>query len=172
MKKFFVNSWYIIFLLFFFTGCFFDKSEKVILNCADSSYSKTLVDNFNRNFYIDSITLSMWIDGTFTPNNILSDKIIEFKKTGSSLSEINYWLRELKTSEVNSSNKDIIDFLIKEKNKVNKKQDDLLKLEITDKLKDNLYELEFMECEKERNEAIKTFDLKWEKPKFYRAVFR
>ena len=79
--------------------------------------------------------LSMWINGTFTPNDILSDEIIEFKKAGSSLSEINYWLRELKTSEVNSSNKDIIDFLIKEKNKVNKKQDDLLKLEITDKLK-------------------------------------
>ena len=34
------------------------------------------------------------------------------------------------------------------------------------------YELEFIECEKERNEATKTFDLKWEKPKFYRAVFR
>ena len=62
--------------------------------------------------------------------------------------------------------------MINEKNKTNKKQDDLLKLEITDKLKDNLYEFGFEECKKKRNESSKIFDLKWEKPKFYRAVFR
>ena len=172
MKKFLFKQWYIIFLLFFFTGCFFDKSEKVILNCADSSYSKTLVDNFNRNFYIDDIMLSMWINGTFTPNDILSKESIKLKKAGFALSEINNWLQELKTSQVNNSNKDYINYLIKEKNKSNEKQDYLLKLKITEKLKDNIYEREFKNCEKQRNENTKTFDLKWEKPKFYRAEFR
>ena len=45
-------------------------------------------------------------------------------------------------------------------------------LEITDKLKDNLYEFGFEQCEKKRNESSKIFDLKWEKSKFYRAEFR
>ena len=88
------------------------------------------------------------------------------------LSEINNWLQELKTSQVNNSNKDYINYLIKEKNKSNEKQDYLLKLKITEKLKDNIYEREFKNCEKQRNENTKTFDLKWEKPKFYRAEFR
>ena len=161
-------------MLFLF-GCFLEKAEKTLLNCADSSYSENLVNNFNRNFFIDGISLSLWMDesfGTFAPKDILSKEIIKLKKAGFALSELNNWLDELKTSEINSTNEDIIDFLINEKNKTNKKQDDLLNLEITDKLKDNLYEFSFEQCEKKRNESIKIFDLKWEKPKFYTAVFR
>jgi len=170
MKKIFL----IISMLFLF-GCFLDKAEKTLLNCADSSYSENLVNNFNRNFFIDDISLSLWMDknfGIFVPKDILSKEIIKLKKAGFSLAELNNWLNELKTSGISSTNKDIVDFLINEKNKTNKKQDDLLKLEITDKLKDNLYELGFEECEKKRNESSKIFDLKWEKPKFYRAEFR
>jgi DNA-binding transcriptional MerR regulator len=170
MKKIFL----IISMLFLF-GCFLDKAEKTLLNCADSSYSENLVNNFNRNFFIDGISLSLWMDknfGIFVPKDILSKEIIKLKKAGFSLAELNNWLDELKTSGISSTNKDIVDFLINEKNKTNKKQDDLLKLEITDKLKDNLYELGFKECEKKRNESSKIFDLKWEKPKFYRAEFR
>jgi len=172
VKKFFVNSWYIIFLLFFFIGCSPDRADKTLLNCADSSYSENLVNRFNRNFLIDGISLNLWIKETITPKDILSKEIIKLKKAGFSLAELNNWLDELKTSEISSTNKDIVDFLINEKNKTNKKQDDLLKLEVTDKLKDNLYEFGFEECEKKRNESSKIFDLKWEKPKFYRAVFR
>ena len=40
------------------------------------------------------------------------------------------------------------------------------------RLKDQLYEREFENCKKKRNEDSKTFDLKWEKPKFYKATFR
>jgi len=170
MKKIFL----IISMLFLF-GCFLDKAEKTLLNCADSSYSENLVNNFNRNFFIDGISLSLWMDknfGIFVPKDILSKEIIKLKKAGFSLAELNNWLDELKTSGISSTNKDIVDFLINEKNKTNKKQDDLLKLEITDKLKDNLYELGFEECEKKRNESSKIFDLKWEKPKFYRAEYR
>ena len=170
MKKIFL----IISMLFLF-GCFLDKAEKTLLNCADSSYSENLVNNFNRNFFIDDISLSLWMDknfGIFVPKDILSKEIIKLKKAGFSLAELNNWLDELKTSGISSTNKDIVDFLINEKNKTNKKQDDLLKLEITDKLKDNLYELGFEECEKKRNESSKIFDLKWEKPKFYRAEYR
>ena len=170
MKKIFL----IISMLFLF-GCFLDKAEKTLLNCADSSYSENLVNNFNRNFFIDDISLSLWMDknfGIFVPKDILSKEIIKLKKAGFSLAELNNWLDELKTSGISSTNKDIVDFLINEKNKTNKKQDDLLKLEITDKLKDNLYEFGFEECEKKRNESSKIFDLKWEKPKFYRAEFR
>ena len=75
-------------------------------------------------------------------------KLIKFKKAGFSILEISTWAQELKTSEVNSSNKDVIDFLIKEKNRINKEQDDLLKLEVTDRLKDQLYEREFENCKK------------------------
>ncbi|MDA8559533.1 hypothetical protein N9K62_01210 [Candidatus Pelagibacter bacterium] len=167
MKKIFL----IISMLFLF-GCFLDKAEKTLLNCADSSYSENLVNNFNRNFLIDGISLNLWINETITPKDILSKEIIKLKKAGFSLAELNNWLDELKTSEINSTNEDIIDFLINEKNKTNKKQDDLLNLEITDKLKDNLYEFGFEQCEKKRNESSKIFDLKWEKSKFYRAEFR
>ena len=159
-------------MVLFLSGCFFDKSEKAIMNCANSSYSKTLVNSFYHNFYVNDIELSMWIDGMTGSLNVFQKKLIKFKKAGFSILEISTWAQELKTSEVNSSNKDVIDFLIKEKNRINKEQDDLLMLEVTDRLKDNLYEMLFMECEKERNEATKTFDLKWEKPKFYRATFR
>ena len=162
----------IVFLGLLLTGCFFDKSEKAIINCADSSYSKSLVNRFNSNFFVDDITLSLWMDGVTGSIDMFQRKLIEFKKAGFSIIEISTWAEELKTSEVNSSNKDVIDFLIKEKNRINKEQDDLLMLEVTDRLKDNLYEMMFMECEKERNEATKTFDLKWEKPKFYKATFR
>ena len=167
MKKIFL----IISMLFLF-GCFVDKAEKTLLNCADSSYSENLVNNFNRNFLIDGISLNLWINETITPKDILSKEIIKLKKAGFSLAELNNLLYELKTSEISSTNKDIVDFLINEKNKTNKEQDDLLKLEITDKLKDNLYEFGFEKCEKKRNESSKLFDLKWEKPKFYRAEFR
>ena len=170
MKKIFL----IISMLFLF-GCFLDKAEKTLLNCADSSYSETLVYNFNSKFFIDGISLSLWMDesfGPFAPEDILSKEIIKLKKAGFALSEINNWLQELKTSQVNNSNKDYINYLIKEKNKSNEKQDYLLKLKITEKLKDNIYEREFKNCEKQRNENTKTFDLKWEKPKFYRAEFR
>ena len=70
MKKIFL-----IFLILFLFGCFLDKAEKTLLNCADSSYSENLVNNFNRRFYIDNISLSM-LKGTFTPTDILSQKII------------------------------------------------------------------------------------------------
>ena len=167
MKKLFL----VILTLSLF-GCFLEKADKTLLNCADSSYSENLVNNFNRNFFIDGITLSLWIDGTITPKNILSKKIIKLKKAGFSRVEIETWLDELKTSEVSSSNEDVINFLTQEKNKLNNQIDDLLNLEVTDKLKDNLYELGFEECEKKRNESSKIFDLKWEKPKFYQAEFR
>ena len=162
----------VVVMVLFLSGCFFDKSEKAITNCADSSYSKSLVNRFNSNFFVDDIKLSLWIGGVTGSINMFQRKLIELKKAGFSILEILTWAEELKTSEVNSSNKDVIDFLIKEKNRINKEQDDLLMLEVTDRLKDNLYEMLFMECEKERNEATKTFDLKWEKPKFYRATFR
>ena len=151
MKKFFVKSWHIIFLLFFIIGCSPDKADKTLLNCADSSYSENLVNNFDRNFLIDGISLNLWINETITPKDILSKEIIKLKKASFSLAELNNWLDELKTSEISSTNKDIVDFLINEKNKTNKKQDDLLKLEITDKLKDNLYVFGFEEFEKKRN---------------------
>ena len=162
----------VVFLGLLLTGCFFDKSEKAIINCADSSYSKILVNGFNRNFFVDDIKLSLWMDGVTGSIDMFQRELIEFKKAGFSILEISTWLEELKTSEVNSSNKDVIDFLIKEKNRINKEQDDLLKLEVTDRLKDQLYETMFEDCEKKRNEASKTFDLKWEKPKFYKATFR
>jgi len=162
----------IVVLGFLLTGCFFDKSEKTIMNCADSSYSKTLVYIFDNNFYIDDIKLSLWIDGVTGSINMFQRKLIKFKKAGYSILEISTWAEELKTSKVHSSNKDVIDFLIKEKYRINKEQDDLLKLEVTDRLKDQLYEREFENCKKKRNKDSKTFDLKWEKPKFYKATFR
>ncbi len=142
------------------------------MNCADSSYSKTLVYIFDNNFYIDDVKLSFLIDGVTGSINMFQRTLIKFKKAGYSILEISTWAEELKTSKVHSSNKGVIDFLIKEKNRINKEQDDLLKLEVTDRLKDQLYEREFKDCKKKRNKDSKTFDLKWEKPKFYKATFR
>jgi len=98
--------------------------------------------------------------------------IITLKKADYTLGAVNEWAENLKTVEINDKNKIFIEFLVKEKNRINKMQDDFLKLEITDRLKDRIYERRFKECEKKRNESSKIFDLKWEKPKFYRAVFR
>ena len=69
----------IVVLGFLLTGCFFDKSEKTIMNCADSSYSKTLVYIFDNNFYIDDIKLSLlidlWLDGVTGSLNVFQKKI-------------------------------------------------------------------------------------------------
>ena len=60
------------------SGCFFDKSEKTIMNCADSSYSKTLVYIFDKNFYIDDVKLSFLIDGVTGSINMFQRTLIKF----------------------------------------------------------------------------------------------
>ena len=149
------------------SGCLPDKSEKTIRNCADSEYSKSVVNSFNLQFDTRII-----YEGWVIPKNVFQKNIITLKKADNTLGAVNEWAENLKTVEINDKNKIFIEFLVKEKNRINKMQDDFLKLEITDRLKDSIYERRFKKCEKERNEATKTFDLKWKKPKFYRAEFR
>ena len=154
--------------LLFVTGCFQDKAEKAIMNCADSRFSRETVREFNRLSYIDRV-----FRGTQRPKNVFDKTVVELKNAGFKKNEIIVWYEDLKKGgEVNNANKEIIDFFINEKNKVNSYQDSVLKRSLTDKLQDDDYHLEFMMCEQSRQNATKTFDAKWKKSKLYRAKFR
>ena len=157
----------ILVLSLLLSGCLPDKSEKAIKNCADSDYSRAIVNRFMSDFKIETVYLGYEI-----PRNVFERNIKNLKQKDYTLGAVREWAESLKTAEINNKNKKIIEFLINEKDRINKIQDDLFEMEITDRLKNRLYEMKFKNCEKKRNEANKTFDLKWEKKKLYRAEFR
>ena len=157
--------------LLFVTGCFQDKAEKVITNCADSRFSKELVNRFDPVRNVHNV-----FDGWVVPKNIFGKKIATFKKAGFEKYEIILWAEDLNTVEKGTGNydlnKDVIDFLLNEKNRINNELDKIFNSPVTDRLKNSLYEYNFKNCEKKRNETSKTFDLKWEKPQLLRVKFR
>lgn len=155
--------------LLFVTGCFQDKAEKAIMNCADSSFSRETVREFNRLSNFRRV-----FNGSKRPETAFEKRVVQLKNAGFKEYEIVIWYGELKEGkiEVNNINKEVIDFFINEKNKANNYQDSILKLSLTDKLQDEDYHVAFMMCEISRKEATKTFDAKWKKSILVRAKFR
>ena len=156
--------------LLFVTGCFQDKAEKAIMNCADTSFSRETVKNFNKLSNISRL-FSIYYEPSDT---IFDRRVVQLKNAGFKQIEVRAWYEELKKGqkEFSDADKEVINFLTNEKNKANNYQDSILKLPLTDRLQDGDYHVAFMMCEISRKEATKTFDAKWKKSILVRAKFR
>ena len=149
------------------TGCFKDKSEEAIKNCADTVWSKATTEEFGKatnHGYVYS-----W---NKIPSNIFEETVLELKKAGADYEEVYDWVRGLDNAEITEGNREVINHFIEVKNKINKSIDDHLKLSLTDRLQNKDYEESFSSCEQVRKEASKTFDAKWQKPKIGKVQFR
>ena len=149
------------------SGCFKDKSEEAIKNCADTVWSIATTEEFDKEFIIG------WVYSWGSkPENIFDETVLTLKKAGFTYEEVHKWARDLKTVEVTDGNREVINHFIGTKNKINKSIDDHLKLSLTDRLQNEDYEKSFRSCEQVRKKANKTFDAKWQKPKIMKAEFR
>jgi len=163
MKKIFL----LITVTLLLTGCFKDKSEEAIKNCADTVWSIAKAEEFKKAFIIG------WVY-TFgeKPENVFDETVLQLKQAGFTYEEVFEWVQKFKTVEVTDTNREIINHFIETKNKINKSIDDHLKLPLTDRLQNEVYENSFRSCEQVRKKADKTFDAKWQKPKIMKAKFR
>ena len=151
------------------TGCFNDKAEVMIKNCADSRFSTELTDEYKSEF--QNIRFAHY--DSFGTGNIFRKRIFVLKEAGFTPEEIRDWVIKLKTSEINDTNNEVIDFIKKQTSNYNFTIDKVLKKEkLTENLQDEFYENIFRNCELERKGASKTFDAKWKKPIIERPVFR
>ena len=163
MKKIFL----LIIITLLLTGCFKDKSEEAIKNCADTLWSITTTKEFDDKFMIG------WVYSFDTPTeNIFDETVLKLKKAGFTYVEVHKWAQDLKTVEATDTNREFINHFIEIKNKINKSIDDHLKLSLTDRLQNEDYEKYFRSCEQVRKKANKTFDAKWQKPKIKKVEFR
>jgi hypothetical protein len=163
MKKIFL----LITITLLLTGCFKDKSEEAIKNCADTIWSKGTTEEFGKasnHGYVYS-----W---NKIPSNIFEETVLELKKAGADYEEVYDWVRGLDNAEITEGNREVINHFIEMKNKINKSIDDHLKLSLTDRLQNKDYEESFSSCEQVRKEASKTFDAKWQKAKIKKVEFR
>tara|TARA_Y100000389_G_C17117197_1_gene343660 strand:- start:87 stop:578 length:492 start_codon:yes stop_codon:yes gene_type:complete len=149
------------------TGCFKDKSEEAIKNCADTLWSKQMVKDFKKLLYVDNVYL---IDRK--PKNIFDENVLLLKQAGFTYKEARDWAKELETTDIDDGNRKVINFLTGEKNKINKSIDDHFKLPLNDRLQNRGYEKISIKCERVRKKASKTFDAKWQKPKIKKVEFR
>ena len=149
------------------TGCFKDKSEIAIKNCADTVWSKDQVKAYQSFFYIANIY-------TFnsSPKGIFEETLLDLKRAGFSYKEAQEWAYGLKTTEISDGNKEVINYFIEIKNNLNKFMDGHFKLPLSDRLQLQEYEEIFIKCEQVRKKASKTFDAKWQKPKIGKVQFR
>jgi len=151
------------------TGCFEDKAEVMIKNCADSRFSTELTKEYRFEFQ----TIDFAKSDYFGKTNIFRQTIYILKEAGFSFEEIRDWVTELKTAEINDTNNEVIDFIKKKASNYNFTIDKVLKKKkLTENLQDEFYENLFRNCELERKGASKTFDAKWKKPIIERPVFR
>ena len=164
MKKLFSTIFVLGLLL---TGCFKDKSEEAIKNCADTVWSKQMVKKYEPLFYIAKI---YHLD--LKPKNIFDENVLLLKQAGFTYKEASDWAKGLATVDIDDGNRKVINFLTGEKNKINKSIVDHFKLPLSDRLQNRGYEEIFIKCERVRKKANKTFDAKWQKPKLRKVEFR
>ena len=149
------------------SGCFKDKSEEAIKNCADTVWSKEMVEEYRPLFYVDKVyTIGL------EPKNIFDEMVLLQKKAGFPIKEVRAWAYELKTTEITDTNREIINFFIGEKKKINNWIDEHFKLSLSDRLQRQEYEEIFIRCERVRKNASKTFDAKWQKADIKKVQFR
>ena len=157
----------IIVLGLLLTGCFKDKSEEAIKNCADTVWSTEMVEEYRTLFYVDKVYA--W---GLKPRNIFDEMVLLQKKAGFPINEVKTWTSELKTTEISDGNREIINFFIGEKKKINNWIDEHFKLSLSDRLQRQEYEEIFIKCERVRLNASKTFDAKWQKADIKKVQFR
>jgi len=149
------------------TGCFKDKSEIAIKNCADSDWSEYQVEKYGVLFYIDHIYT---MDDE--PRNIFDETLSDLKRAGVSYKEAQEWAYGLKTAEIEDGNRKVINFFIEEKKRFNNYMEEHFKLPLSDRLQTREYETAFSLCEQEQKEGSKTFDAKWQKAVIQKVYFR
>ena len=149
------------------TGCFKDKSEVAIKNCADTVWSKPMLIEFDLSFQIDYI-YSM----DFKTENIFDEDVLRLKQAGFTYKEVDDWAQELKTTAIVDSNREVINYFIGEQQRLNNILDGHFKLPLSDRLQNQEYEKIFIKCERVRKEASKTFDAKWQKAAIQKVQFR
>ena len=157
----------IIVLGLLLTGCFKDKSEEAIKNCADTVWSTEMVEEYRTLFYVDKVYA--W---GLKPRNIFDEEVLLLKQAGFPINEVKTWTSELKTTEITDTNREIINFFIGEKKKINNWIDEHFKLSLSDRLQRQEYEEIFIKCERVRLNASKTFDAKWQKADIKKVQFR
>ena len=163
MKKIFL----LITISLLLTGCFKDKSEEAIKNCADTVWSKQMVKDYEPLFYIEKI---YHLD--LKPKNIFDENVLLLKQAGFTYKEASDWAKGLATADIDDGNRKVINFFTGEKNKINKSINDHFKLPLSDRLQNRKYEKIFIKCERLREKASKTFDAKWQKAKIKKVEFR
>lgn len=163
MKK--ILSIFILGLLL--TGCFKDKSEEAIKNCADTTWSEPKLVEFDLSFYIDYIYTM-----NYKTENIFDETILKLKLAGFTYEEVNDWAQGLATTDINDANREVINYFIGEQKRLNNILDDHFKLPLSDRLQNRKYEKIFIKCERLREKASKTFDAKWQKAKIKKVEFR
>ena len=166
------NLLLILFLPLFLTGCFENKkediAEKNIMNCASSTISKRSKEEFEKKFLIwRAFNLEL------APNNVFEEKIKILKKAGFSKKEIIRWAISLKTVDIDDTNREVINYFTKIENDYNNLIDKVIDAKnLTSNLQNEEYENIFKWCERDRNEAPKTFDAKWKEAVIERPKFR
>tara|TARA_Y100000389_G_C17226930_1_gene396150 strand:+ start:38 stop:529 length:492 start_codon:yes stop_codon:yes gene_type:complete len=163
MKKIFL----LIIITLSLTGCFKDKSEEAIKNCADTIWSEPMLIEFDLSFQIDYIYTM-----DYKTENIFDETILKLKLAGFTYEEVNDWAKELATTDINDANREIINYFIGEQKRLNNILDDHFKLPLSDRLQNRGYEKIFIKCERLRKKADKTFDAKWQKAKIKKVEFR
>ena len=133
MKKIFL----LITITLLLTGCFKDKSEEAIKNCADTVWSIAITDEFEKEFIVGWVY--SWDQKT---ENIFDESVLALKQGGFTYEETRQWAQELKTKETDV-NEEVINHFIEIRNKINKSIDDHLKLSLTDRLQNEDYEKPF-----------------------------
>ena len=149
------------------TGCFKDKSEIAIKNCADTDWSEYQVERYGVLFYIDHIYTM-----DFATRNIFDENVLALKHGGFTYNEADKWAKGLKTAEIEDGNRKVINFFIEEKKRINNYMDEHFKLPLSDRLQTREYETAFSLCEQEQKEGSKTFDAKWQKAVIQKVYFR
>ena len=149
------------------TGCFKDKSEEAIKNCADTVWSKDVAKEFITLFYIDKVFA--W---GLKPRNIFDENVLILKNGGFTYKEADKWAKGLESAEIEDGNRKVINFFIGEAKRINNHLDVHFKLPLSDRLQSKEYEEIFIKCERVRLNASKTFDAKWQKADIKKVQFR
>ena len=157
----------IIVLGLLLSGCFFDKSEQAIMNCADTAYS-----NYESEKFDNTLNPFRVFGGFEKPKNFFDNEVLRLKEAGFNLEEITLWAYDLKSSEITDSNRDIIKFFINIRNTYQVNKNIFLKKNLTEKLQSIEYESFFSTCEFKRQQTEKMFDAKWKKSYVEPIIFR